>query len=816
MSADALTRFMEMFDKGSFPGGDGKMRYVGRTLFILTSNKNSDRILSHDVIKGMTRAELDRRVAAISEDTLKKAFTEKASYTDAEGKKVKPAVLERVDRIYFAAPLLKAEAVQVAQIEINRFISNYHKQSETKLVADPSLAEVLTSAFYNESLGARQIRTNVQLYLSRLIDRFKEQNGHKADEITVSASNHPSLKTVSYLKAQNPDGQTLTIDGPRIPVDNKLLDADFRRTLVNLEEALKAEIFGQPEAVRALVAAVKARFIEGKNGSPVAGFLLGMTGSGKSELAKVLARSLFGREEAVGLFEMGRVQHESDLNTILSPGKGIIGSDQPGELEQFLIRFPEGGVLLFDEMSNAGGANISLKQAIAKQFYTMLQEGYYRSPSGKVYPLNNHIIMFTGNDGEHIFKGVQSDSLLIETYNEVSKDPLFVKNLLSQAGFTDAFIGRLAFSVFMRPTIGEVKTKIAQKMLNQWKKLVESSQPAEIEFSEGIAEEVGALMFSPKTGARSIRAFVLKFLGDAVATQMLAVDWDPLLATGKKMRIKVKVESTRPDRPFYDGAEPDKREALLKVDTYVGRGRVSQGQVDFTKDAFFMPQVHIDNAMATAAHEMGHAVTAFTEITGEKVVKVTIVPESIGGVLSAAGYTQYRSGSHRSKPDWDFMVAHLAGLLAGSETEILYVPGQDPNAGRSNDLQRVGSMAKRFILDYHLMPELDAAHAYGSPESDVYQNLPRPLKRKFDQLVAKAIADGRALAQKTIAEKRPLIDAGIEFLRHFGGVMNEKEYEKLETQFEQAREQNRAFRPNLDEIREEAKRSTCQENLTGS
>src|SRR5690606_1653244 len=148
------------------------------------------------------------------------------------------------------------------------------------------------------------IRTNVQQTLSRAINEFRLQHGFDSKQLTISAKLHPSLKTVSYVTIS--DGKKkLTIDGPKIPVKNKLLDAEFRQRLVDLEKNMKTEIFGQDEAIQAITSGVKARFIEGEEGKPVAGFLLGVTGSGKSELAKVLAKYLFGRKEAIRLFDMG-------------------------------------------------------------------------------------------------------------------------------------------------------------------------------------------------------------------------------------------------------------------------------------------------------------------------------------------------------------------------------------------------------------------------------------------------------------------------------------------------------------------------------
>lgn len=775
-NSEVFTRFMEIFDKGVFPGGDGRMRYLGRTLVVLTSNKNSDKLLAYDAIKGMSKAELQRRLSLITQDQLKKAFTERASYTEDQSKIVKSAVLERVDKLYFASPLLTEDAIKVTQIELNKFKADYERQGFGELEFDPSVAEVLTKAFYNESLGARQIRTAVQQSMTRVIQSLKAEAGYKLGTIRISANLHPSKKTESYITATAVAGQTLTIPGPTVPVANKLLDSAFRERLMNLEKNLESEIFGQPEAISAVVSAVKARFIRGGHGEAVAGFLAGMTGSGKSQLAKSLTKYLFERPEAYHLFDMGRVHNESDMWNIFSPPKGIIGSDQPGELEKFLTQYPDGGVLLFDEMSNAGGANRALKEAIAKQFYTIFQEGYYVSPAGKKFDLSNHVIILTGNDGEEYFKGMNSDSMLEETYKEVTKNPQHMNDILHKAGFSDAFIGRLSFAVLMRPTVGDVKVMIARKLLNEWRQEVQKNQPIDITYNEDFVKEVGELMFSPRTGARSINTFIAKVLGKAIGDEALTLDWDHLIEHGARATIDLSLAVTKPTVPFYSGNEPDKKSAEVLVKTSQNGRVISEDRVEFTRYANFMPQLHIDSARATAYHEMGHAVAAFTETTGMKVIKITIVPEMLAGGLSAAGYQQSRRVPVKTEPNYQYLVKRLAHLLAGSEAEAKI--GRETTIGRSNDIERAGQMARKMILEYHLMPELDVAHAYADKDGNILGNLPPEKRKLFDDFAHKAIEDGRALAQKTLQEKWNIVEAGVKILMK-KGVIDEAEFDRL-------------------------------------
>lgn len=782
MPAQALTRFMEMLDTGYFRGGDGTVHYVGRSFFMLTSNKNSSRLLSPDAIRGVTQAELDRRVAGITQEQMKKAFTEKVSYTEDSRKQAKPAVFERIDRFYYFAPLLKENAIKVAQLEIDSWLKEYNKENTTQIAADSSVAEVATSAFYNEALGARQVRTSVNLFLTRAVQAFKKEFGYDVKNLTVSATLHPSLKTVSYITVTNPEnGQKKTIDGPRVPVDNRLFDKEFRDALTNLEKNLNSEIFGQQESISKVVSALKARFLRGGKGEVTAGFLCGVTGSGKSEIGKLISKYLYGNEEAIGIFEMGRIQHKTDLNTILSPGKGIIGSDEPGELEQFLMKYPEGGVLMFDELSNAGGDDPGLKSAIVKQFYNMMQEGYYKSPSGNVYNLRNHLILFTGNDGEEVLKGRTSDSMLLEAYNEFVKDPNNLKAFLYRKGFTDAFMGRLAFMSFMRPTLTPVKKLIAGKMLNRWKKEVEANQPFDIEFGQDLVDEIGLLQFSPTTGARSISEFISNTLGQLVADEALKADWEHLLGTGQRGKIALSVSTIKPSRPFYTGDVPEKTQAVLKAVMTVDGVARDEVTIDFTKSANFQPTVHIDVADATAVHEMGHLVTSYTKITGRKPVKITITPEKVGDGLQALGYVQYRGVPRNGHANLEFLVANAAGLYAGSEAEFMSI--HDWNGGRSSDVESAGGLIRKMVLDSHMDPRFDAIHAFLDKNGEYINNIPESLKAEFDRYVNEIMRAAKQTAQDTIRANWHVVSAGKKLLLEVGSL-NEKQIEELMKQGE--------------------------------
>src|SRR5690606_26148037 len=118
----------------------------------------------------------------------------------------------------------------------------------------------------------------------------------------------------------------------------------------------------------------------------------------------------------------------------------------------------------------------------------------------------------------------------------------------------------------------------------------------------------------------------------------------------------------------------------------------------------------------------------------------------------------------------------LAGLLAGSEAEIIF--GRERTTGRSNDIERVGKMARSLVLEHHMIPELDAAHAYIDASGNMVGNLPENVRKVFDDYVAKAIEDARALAIKTLREQWHVVEAGAELLMKHGNL-SEKDIKRL-------------------------------------
>ena len=134
-------------------------------------------------------------------------------------------------------------------------------------------------------------------------------------------------------------------------IPEKSVSTDDRDALLNLEEELKAVIFGQDEAIRSISSAVKlGRAGLGTLERPIGSFLFsGPTGVGKTELARQLAQVL---GIAFTRFDMSEYMEKHTVSRLIGAPPGYVGFDQGGLLTDAIRRTPH-TVLLLDEIEKA-------------------------------------------------------------------------------------------------------------------------------------------------------------------------------------------------------------------------------------------------------------------------------------------------------------------------------------------------------------------------------------------------------------------------------------------------------------------------------
>ena len=171
------------------------------------------------------------------------------------------------------------------------------------------------------------------------------------------------------------------------------LTQEERERLLGLEEQMHERMVGQDEAVEAVARAVRrARAGLGDPNRPVGSFLfLGPTGVGKTELARALAETLFGDEDAMVRFDMSEFQERHTVSRLVGAPPGYVGYEDAGQLTETVRRRPY-SVLLLDEIEKAHPDvfNILLQ---------LLEDGRLTDGQGRTVDFRHTVVIMTSNLG---------------------------------------------------------------------------------------------------------------------------------------------------------------------------------------------------------------------------------------------------------------------------------------------------------------------------------------------------------------------------------------------------------------------------------
>ncbi len=163
-----------------------------------------------------------------------------------------------------------------------------------------------------------------------------------------------------------------------------------------MEKEIHERIVGQEEAVEAVCRAIRRSRAGLKDPNrPISSFIfLGPSGVGKTELAKVLAEFLFGKEDNLISLDMSEYMEKFTVSRLIGSPPGYVGYEEGGQLTGKVRRKPY-SVVLFDEIEKAHPDvfNILLQ---------VMEEGRLTDAQGRVVDFKNTIIIMTSNLGASV------------------------------------------------------------------------------------------------------------------------------------------------------------------------------------------------------------------------------------------------------------------------------------------------------------------------------------------------------------------------------------------------------------------------------
>ena len=291
-----------------------------------------------------------------------------------------------------------------------------------------------------------------------------------------------------------------------IPVGD--LQKQEENQLQNLASNLKEHVIGQDKAVDKVARAIRRNRIGfNESGRPIGSFLfVGPTGVGKTELAKQLAKQMFGSEDAMIRFDMSEYMESYSVSKLIGSAPGYVGYEEAGQLTEQVRRNPY-SLILLDEIEKADPSVMNL-------FLQILDDGRLTDSQGRTVSFKDTIIIMTSNAGQ----GIKKTSVGFTAEN-ASDEPDAARSSMSQF-FKPEFLNRLDDVIEFNELSKEDLVKIVDLMLNSVNNMVKS-RGMQITVTDEAKNKLVEEGYNPAMGARPLRRTIQEEIEDKVADYKL-------------------------------------------------------------------------------------------------------------------------------------------------------------------------------------------------------------------------------------------------------------------------------------------------------
>lgn len=318
--------------------------------------------------------------------------------------------------------------------------------------------------------------------------------------------------------------------------------------LLHMESDLRGTVIGQDDAITKVAKAIRRNRAGLKDpNKPIGSFLfLGPTGVGKTYLAKVLAKYLFGSEDALIRIDMSEYMEKFAVSRLVGAPPGYVGYEEGGQLTEKVRRKPY-SIVLLDEMEKA-------HPDVFHMLLQVLDDGQLTDSLGRKVDFKNTIIIMTSNIGSRQLKdfglgvgfGTQAMIAGKEKYSQA-----VIQNALKRT-FAPEFINRIdevvVFDSLDKDDINKIVDIELEKM---FARVSEMNLHVEItpKARDFVAEQGCDIQF----GARPLKRAIQKHIEDVLAEEIIksnvsandkvVIDFDEEKKETKSIVVKTQSDS---------------------------------------------------------------------------------------------------------------------------------------------------------------------------------------------------------------------------------------------------------------------------------
>jgi len=302
------------------------------------------------------------------------------------------------------------------------------------------------------------------------------------------------------------------------------LSEEESKRLLRMEEALHSDIVGQDEAIATVAKAVRrARAGIKDPHRPTGSFIfLGPTGVGKTLLAKVLARFLFGDEEALVRIDMSEYMEKFSVSRLIGAPPGYVGYEESGQLSEAVRRRPY-SVVLFDEIEKAHPEVFSILLQI-------MEDGRLTDSQGRTVDFNNTIVIMTSNVGARLITDTKPIGFTTDerehTREQHARDYERMKAKVTEElkkTFSPEFLNRVDdVVVFHALTADQIRDIVDLELRSCRDQL--AGRGLSLQLSDALRDKLVVDGYDPNLGARPLRRAIRRIVEDPLAEFILRLD----------------------------------------------------------------------------------------------------------------------------------------------------------------------------------------------------------------------------------------------------------------------------------------------------
>lgn len=311
------------------------------------------------------------------------------------------------------------------------------------------------------------------------------------------------------------------------------------KLLRQLEKHLSKFVIGQEEAVEKVARAIRrSRSGVASSRRPIGSFVfMGPTGVGKTQLAKVLAREVFGSEDALIKIDMSEFRERHTTSRLLGAPAGYVGYDDGGQLTDKIRRQPY-SVVLFDEIEKANSEVFNL-------MLQLLEDGTLTDAKGHAVDFSNAIIIMTSNVGAEAMMKESSLGFHARSQNDARRlQEVHAENAraaeealarIMRPELINRFDALITFKALTKKEVSKIfdtlLTELQDRLVRKGVRLVVRPSAKRLIIAEGHDE---------KFGARPLRRAMQEMLEHQLADGILSGEYEKgtvLVATAEKGKV---------------------------------------------------------------------------------------------------------------------------------------------------------------------------------------------------------------------------------------------------------------------------------------